>query len=98
MGWLRKRLSGERAILRTHRAPFQAPEWEPGQIVGNRGVLYVVTRWEELPSVHLDRGGSVPEWEVWGRPAGDEEVAAEAAQAAEAAERILSQSEPPTSR
>lgn len=92
MGWLLRRLRGERPLFRTHLAPFQATEWAPGELVAHEGVFFRVTRWEELPATHLVRGGSVQEWEVWGRRADDDEVAAAAAAAAE---RILSEEGPP---
>lgn len=85
MWW--RRLCRERPLFRTHRAPFQALEWAPDELVAHEGALFKVTRWEELAVTHLSRGGSVGEWEVWGRPATDEEVAATASAAVE---RILS--------
>lgn len=45
-----------------------------GQVVQYEGSLYRVTRWEELPPVHLERGGSVGEWRLWGTRLSDEEI------------------------
>ena len=56
-----------------------------GEVAQHRGRLYRVTRWVELPVVHLRRGGSVGEWEVWGVRLSDEEMRR---QVLEAAERI----------
>lgn len=86
MGRLLWRLRGERFLFRTHKPAFQTPEWAPGQLVECGGVPYRITRWEERARVPLARGGSVPEWEVWGRPADPAELRAAAV---EAAERIL---------
>lgn len=54
------------------------------------GGMFYVTRWLELPCTYNARGGAVPEWEVWGRPARSTEVAAAVA---EAAARILMEAE-----
>jgi len=82
----RRRLGGETALLRTHRPEFQDPDRALGALVDHEGGLYVVTRWVELPSVPLSRGGSVREWEVFGRPA---DPAAVERAIERAAERIL---------
>ena len=47
------------------------------------GRLYRVTRWEELRPVRLRRGGSVGEWEIWGRELSKEEMRRELLDAAE---------------
>lgn len=91
-GRFRRRLGGETALLRTHRAEFQDRDHAVGALVDHDGVIYVVTRWVELPSVPLSRGGSVREWEVFGRPADPDAVERAVEQAAE---RILDQAPPP---
>jgi hypothetical protein len=73
----------ERLLFRTHEPPFQATHWAVGQLVDDNGRLFRVTRWVELRPVHLGRGGSVGQWEVWGRPVPDEELEEEVARAAE---------------
>jgi hypothetical protein len=42
-----------------------------------------VTQWVEQRSVLLERGGSVREWEVWGRRLSDKEMREEVLGAAE---------------
>ncbi len=64
MARLRRR---ERLLFRTHESPFGNPAWAVGRILQHEGELYRVTRWVELRPVLLERGGSVGEWEVWGR-------------------------------
>lgn len=59
-----------------------------GQVVQHDKALYRVTRWEELRPVPLKRGGSVGEWQVWGRKLTDEEIRQELT---EATERMLEQ-------
>ena len=54
-----------------------------GQVVQNEKALYRVTRWDELRPVPLRRGGSVGEWEVWGRELSKEEMRRELLDAAE---------------
>jgi len=71
---VRRRRAREKALFRTHRPPFNAPEWTVGQVVQYEGSLYRVTRWEELAPVHLERGGSVGEWRLWGTRLSDEEI------------------------
>ena len=78
----------EKALFRTHRPPFNSPDWAVGQVVQHDKALYRVTRWEELRPVPLKRGGSVGEWQVWGRKLTDEEIRQELA---EATERMLEQ-------
>ena len=80
MRWFKK---GEEALFRTHQAPFLTPEWAVGRVVQHGDHLYQVTRWAELPSVLLERGGSVGEWEVWGRRLSDREMRDEVLGAAE---------------
>ncbi|GAB4258163.1 MAG: hypothetical protein Kow00122_15880 [Thermoleophilia bacterium] len=82
----RGRPGGERPLFRTHTPAFQVPEWEVGELVEWEGRVFLVTRWLELPAVPLNRGGSVQEWEVWGRPVEADSLEAEVAGAAE---RIL---------
>jgi len=64
----------EKALFRTHRPPFKTPEWAVGAVVQHQGALYRVTRWQELRPVPLNRGGSVGEWQVWGKRLLDEEM------------------------
>jgi hypothetical protein len=73
----------EKALFRTHQPLFNSPEWAVGKVVQHDGRLYRVTRWEELPPVHLERGGSVGEWEIWGKMLSDEEMRQEVLDAAE---------------
>jgi len=42
-------------------------EWRVGELLEYEGRLYQVTKWVELRPVRLERGGSVGEWQVWGR-------------------------------
>ena len=76
------KMRGERPLLLTHRPPFQDPDHAVGRVVEFEGELYRVTRWVELPKVSLARGGSTPEWQLWGRRATEAEVAAEIESAA----------------
>ncbi len=69
--WLRKK---EVPLFRTYQPPFRAAGWAVGEVVQHEGRLYRVTRWAELPTVQLIRGGSVSEWEIWGRRLSDEEM------------------------
>mgnify|MGYP000851220669 FL=1 len=86
MGELKK--AREKALFRTNRSPFSSPEWAVGRVVQHGGALYRITRWEELRPVPLNRGGSVGEWQVWGRKLTDEEMRQELL---EAAERMLAE-------
>ncbi len=72
--WLRKEVGGDRLLFVSYVPDFQAPQWRPGEFVDHEGEVFVVTRWVEGRRVPLDRGGSVQEWEVWGRPVDPEEV------------------------
>lgn len=56
-----------RLLFRTHEPPDRVPGWAVGELLEHEGKLYRVTRWVELRPVLLERGGSVGEWEVWGR-------------------------------
>ncbi|MHB9148629.1 MAG: hypothetical protein ACYC33_00885 [Thermoleophilia bacterium] len=78
-----RRFSNETSLFRTHQPEFQDPGRAVGSLVDHEGALYVVTRWVELPRVPLNRGGSVREWEVFGRPADPAEVDALIGEAAE---------------
>lgn len=80
MGWLRQR---EKPLFRTHRPPFRSEEWAIGQLVQHEGSVYRVTRWEELRPVRLKRGGSVGEWQVWGKKLSEGEARRELLDAAE---------------
>lgn len=72
--WLRGEAGGERLLFVTHVPEFQAPQWRSGEFVDHQGEVFLVTRWVEGRRVPLDRGGSVREWEVWGRPVVPQEV------------------------
>lgn len=74
----------ERLLFTTHEPPSRAPAWNVGRVVEHDGELYRVTRWEELAPVALDRGGSVGQWEVWGRRISDRQIRREVVDAAEA--------------
>ena len=74
----------ERLLLLTHEPPFRLSAWALGQVVEHEGKLFRVTRWEELPAVALERGGSVKQWEVWGRRVSDRQIQREIVTAAEA--------------
>lgn len=78
--WLQKK---EEPLFRTYQPPFRATGWAVGQAVQHQGRLYCVTRWEELPPVHVKRGGSVSEWRIWGRRLTDDEMRSELLHAAE---------------
>jgi hypothetical protein len=64
-------------LFRTHESPFGNPALSVGRILHHEGELYRVTRWVELRPVLLERGGSVGEWEVWGRKVSDKEIEGE---------------------
>jgi hypothetical protein len=78
--WLPRR---ERRLFRTHEPPFRNSAWAVGQLVEHEGRLYRVSRWVDLRPVLLERGGSVGEWEVWGRRVSGRELRKELAGAAE---------------
>ncbi len=71
-------------LFQTHQPPFQSPGWAVGQVVQVEDRLYRVVRWVELPSVSLERGGSVREWEVRGLRLSDRQVRRDVVSAAEA--------------
>jgi hypothetical protein len=78
-----RRLTGrERLLFRTHEPPFREPAWTVGQLLQHEGRLYRVSRWVESRPVPLERGGSVGEWEIWGRTVSDRELRKELAGAA----------------
>jgi hypothetical protein len=74
----------ERRLFTSHELPSRSPSLAVGKIVTYGGRLYRVTRWVELPPVALDRGGSVGEWQVWGRRVSDRQLRREVVSAAEA--------------
>jgi hypothetical protein len=74
----------ERLLLRTHEPPFRLPAWAVGQVVEHESKLFRVTRWEELPALPLERGGSLKQWEVWGRRVSNSQIQREIVTAAEA--------------
>lgn len=90
--WLRGEVGGERLLFITHSPEFQAPQWRVGEFIEHEGGVYVVTRWSQGSVVPLNRGGSVQQWEVWGRPVDPEDLAATVDQAAE---RILAEGRNP---
>ena len=73
----------ERLLFLTHQAPFRSPLRAVGQVTQHEGRLYRVTRWVELKPVALERGGSVGQWEVWGRPVSDRQLRHEVVSGAE---------------
>jgi hypothetical protein len=80
------RLQGarERLLFYSHEPPFRSPAWTVGQVLQHEGRLYPVTRWVELRPVTLERGGSVGQWEVWGRRLPNRQIRREIVSAAEA--------------
>jgi hypothetical protein len=78
--WFSRR---ERPLFRTHEPPFRRPEWAIGQLVEYEDRVWRVTRWAELRPVLLERGGSVGEWEIWGRAVSDQELRDEVNRAAD---------------
>lgn len=76
--------SRERHLFDTHKPPFRSREWGIGRVVEHEGRLYRVTKWVVLPSVALDRGGSVGQWEVWGRRVSDRQIKQDVVSAAQA--------------
>ncbi len=80
MRWFRKK---EVPLFRTFQPPFRAVGWKVGEVVQHQGRLYRVTRWEELPTVQLKRGGPVTEWEIWGQRLSDGEMRSELISAVE---------------
>ena len=76
--------SRDRPLFQTHQPPFRSPSWAVGQVLQCEGRLYRVTRWVELRPVPLERGGSVGQWEVWGRRVSDRQMRREVVSAAEA--------------
>ena len=80
---IKRRMSDDTALFRTHRSESQDTARAVGSLVDHAGTLYVVTRWVELPKVPLSRGGSVGEWQVFGRVATPEEIDALIGEAAE---------------
>jgi hypothetical protein len=81
MGIFRPR---ERVLFQTHQPPFRSRSWAVGQVLRYEGRFYRVTRWVELRPVSLERGGSVREWQVWGRRVSDRQMRQEVISAAEA--------------
>jgi hypothetical protein len=73
-----------RSLFRTHEPPFRTAHLAIGRIIEHEGGFYRVTRWVELPLVHLERGGSVGEWEIWGRKVSARRLRREVLGAAEA--------------
>lgn len=80
MGWLSRR---EKLLFVTHRPPFRSEEWAVGKVVQHEGRLYRVTKWTELRPVPLERGGSVGQWEVWGKKLSRRQMRREVLDAAE---------------
>jgi hypothetical protein len=64
----------DRLLFNTHEPPFRAAQWAVGQLIDHKGRVFRVTRWVELRPVALERGGSVGEWQIWGRPVSDKEL------------------------
>jgi len=85
MRWFRQK---EQLLLVSTEPPFRKPEWAEGRLMGHEGLPYRVTRWVERRPVLLERGGSVQQWEVWGRRVSDRELRDELN---DAAERMLAE-------
>ena len=81
--WARKQ---EQALFCTVEPQFCKPEWAAGQLVEYEGKIYRVSRWVERKPILLERGGSVREWQLWGRRVSDRELRKELAGATD---RIL---------
>lgn len=77
-------------LFRTYKPPFRSSTYAVGQVVQHEDRLYRITRWVELEAVALERGGSVVQWEVWGRRVSARQIRREVISAAEA---ILGSSE-----
>ena len=77
-------LPRERLLFVTHKPPSRSPACAVGQVLEHQGRLYRVTRWAESRPVALERGGSVGQWEVWGRRVSDRQIRRELVSAAEA--------------
>lgn len=90
-----RRSVGERLLYVTDRAPFQSPDRGVGEVILHEGGVYEITRYVRGPKTYLARGGSVVQWEVWGRPAPEERLSESVA---EEAERILSESDAASER
>jgi hypothetical protein len=64
----------ERVLFTSLDPPYRRPEWAVGSVVGHKGAPYRITRWVECDPVRLRRGGSVRQWQVWGRRVSDKEL------------------------
>jgi hypothetical protein len=73
-----------RLLFTTHEPPFRDGDLAVGRIIEHDGRLYRITVWVELPPVPLERGGSVGEWEIWGRRVSKRRLRREVVGAAEA--------------
>jgi hypothetical protein len=73
-----------RLLFCTHESPLRNPQWAVGAILEHEDRLYRVTRWVELRPIRLDRGGSVGQWEIWGRRISGRRLRKELLDAAEA--------------
>ena len=73
----------EHLLFRTHEPPFRNAAWAVGQLLQHEGRVYRVSRCVELRPVLLERGGSVGEWEIWGRRVSGRALRKELAGAAE---------------
>ncbi len=74
----------ERLLFVRHKPQSRSPACAVGQVLEHQGSLYRVTRWAESRPVALERGGSVGQWEVWGRRVSDRQIRRELVSAAEA--------------
>jgi hypothetical protein len=68
------RIQGERLLLRTERPYYQEPGLGVGRIVDHEGRFFRITRRVEEAPIRLERGGSVPQWQIWGRPVSQAEL------------------------
>lgn len=73
-----------RLLFTTHEPPFRDGDLAAGRITEHEGRFYRITLWVELPPVPLERGGSVGEWQIWGRRVSKSRLRREVVGAAEA--------------
>ncbi len=73
-----------RLLFTTHEPPSRRGDLAVGRIIEHDGRIYRIGEWVELPPVPLERGGSVGEWEIWGRRVSKRRLRQEVVGAAEA--------------
>ena len=74
----------ERLLFVSPKPASRSPASAVGQVLEHQGRLYRVTRWVEARPVALERGGSVGQWEVWGRRISNRQIRREIVSAAQA--------------